>query len=83
MIRIWCRNRHGQTDLCDGCQELLAYANNRIDRCVFGPDKPACNDCTVHCYAPEKREQIREVMRFSGPRMIYRHPVLTVIHMLK
>jgi hypothetical protein len=28
------------------------------------------------------RERIRNVMRYSGPRMVYRHPVLALFHMV-
>lgn len=39
-------------------------------------------NCKVHCYKPEVREQIRQVMRFSGPRMLLYHPVLAVWHLV-
>ena len=29
------------------------------------------------------RERIREVMRFSGPRMIFHHPVMAVRHVIE
>ncbi len=83
MIKLYCRKRHGREALCEGCHSLLDYAFKRIDHCVFGPEKPACNDCTVHCYSPGMREQVKEVMRYSGPRMIYRHPVMTIYHFIK
>ncbi len=28
------------------------------------------------------REEVREVMRYAGPRMMRRHPVLAVLHIL-
>jgi hypothetical protein len=28
------------------------------------------------------REKIREVMRYAGPRMIYRHPIMAVFHLI-
>jgi hypothetical protein len=28
------------------------------------------------------RERVREVMRYSGPRMLTRHPVLAVAHLV-
>lgn len=37
----------------------------------------------VHCYKPEMREKIREVMRFSGPRMIFHHPYLAIKHVIE
>jgi hypothetical protein len=36
----------------------------------------------VHCYKPAMREQIRVVMRYSGPRMAQRHPLLAAAHLL-
>ena len=32
--------------------------------------------------APQMRERIRAVMRYAGPRMITRHPVAAVRHLL-
>ena len=43
--------------------------------------KTFCSACKVHCYKPEMREQIRTVMRWSGPRMLFVHPVLAIRHM--
>jgi hypothetical protein len=54
----------------------------RLERCVFGDAKPACSNCVVHCYRADMRERVREVMRWSGPRMLLRHPVLAVRHLI-
>lgn len=83
MIRIHCHDLHGEDEgLCAGCAALLAYATRRLDRCVFGDDKPTCAKCTVHCYSAPLREHVRHVMRYAGPRMIWRHPILAVWHMI-
>ena len=83
MLRIYCRDRHGGTEaLCPVCATLLAYARRRLESCPFGEDKPACNHCTVHCYSRSRRHQIREVMRQAGPRMLLRHPLLSLYHLL-
>jgi hypothetical protein len=83
MMRIHCRDVHATRDaLCGDCTALLAYATRRLDRCVFGDDKPTCANCTVHCYSKEMRDKVRAVMRYAGPRMIRRHPVLAVRHIL-
>lgn len=76
MIRIYCRGHHfppGQ-DLCSRCAELLDYALQRVDHCPFGAEKPNCSSCHVHCYRPDMRERIRAVMRYAGPRMLFRYP---------
>ena len=83
MIRIHCHDVHAEDDgLCEGCTALLVYATRRLDRCVFGDDKPTCAKCTVHCYSTAMREHVRTIMRYSGPRMLWRHPVLALRHMI-
>jgi hypothetical protein len=84
MIHIYCKGQHGTTeDLCVDCQELLDYADARLDKCPFGVDKPKCSACKVHCYQAEQRERIKDVMRYAGPRMILKHPVKAIGHALK
>lgn len=83
MIRIFCRARHKSSNgLCAECAELQTYALSRLARCPFGQDKPTCANCQIHCYKPQLRERIREVMRYAGPRMLWRHPVLAIRHLL-
>ena len=82
MIGMRCRSAHRTpAGLCDDCARLLAYAEARIDACRFGADKPVCNRCPVHCYSRPMRDQVRTVMRFSGPRMPLAHPLLAVLHL--
>jgi hypothetical protein len=83
MLDIFCRHHH-QRDAagCEACAALARYAENRLSACPFGADKPTCSNCVVHCYAPGPREQVRAVMRYAGPRMLLRHPVLAIAHML-
>jgi hypothetical protein len=83
MVRIYCRGQHGRrAELCDACTQLHAYAMCRLDRCPFGAEKPSCANCPVHCYKADRREEIRAVMRYAGPRMLWRHPFLAVMHLL-
>lgn len=82
MIRLYCADHHGKGELCPACTELLAYAGKRLDKCPFGGKKPTCANCPIHCYSADRRERVREVMRWSGPRMIWRHPVLAACHLL-
>ena len=82
MVRMYCRHHHGGTALCSDCAELFDYAQRRLQRCVFGDAKPNCAKCVVHCYSADMREQIRIVMRWAGPRMLLRHPVLAIGHLL-
>jgi hypothetical protein len=85
MVAIYCKGHHGKRDgkLCDGCHQLLDYANERVINCPYGIDKPACSACLVHCYKPEMRQRIARVMRYAGPKMVWRHPILAVLHLVK
>jgi hypothetical protein len=68
------------TGLCPDCQALMNYALLRLERCRFGADKPTCARCPVHCYQAHRRGQIQQIMRFSGPRMLWQHPLLSLQH---
>lgn len=84
MIALYCRKQHGmKKHLCEECKALDEYARMRSDRCPFMETKTFCSNCKVHCYQPAMRQRIREVMRFSGPRMIFRHPVTVTRHMIE
>ncbi len=83
MIRLYCRKKEGNSQLCPSCMELLQYAKARLEHCKFGENKSTCRKCPVHCYRPEMKEQIRKVMRWSGPRMIWYHPVAAIRHLIR
>ena len=87
MVAIYCRAHHrpnGRTgELCDDCSQLLDHAFGRLDRCFFGAEKPTCANCPIHCYKPSMRAKAQAVMRYSGPRMTYKHPLLAVLHWLE
>ena len=80
MIRLYCSKHHTGEPLCEACRELFDYVKERLEKCPFMPDKPVCKNCTVHCYSPDMRKRITEVMRFSGPRMMVHHPIMTLRH---
>jgi len=86
-IRVYCETRHGGAaatlpaeltetfgkgiSLCPGCRGLLDYALLKRRNCPLDP-KPSCKNCRIHCYSKEYRAMIREIMAFSGRRMIMR-----------
>lgn len=82
MIALYCRRKEGNRELCPECEELVRYATTRLQRCPFGEGKGTCRHCKIHCYNPKMRSRIREVMRFSGPRMIIYHPLAALRHLL-
>ncbi|UCD26787.1 MAG: nitrous oxide-stimulated promoter family protein [Candidatus Bathyarchaeota archaeon] len=83
MIQLYCKGHHGGKDrFCEECTELLDYAYKRLDRCPFQEKKTTCAKCPIHCYEPKMREKAKKVMRYSGPRMLWHHPIMAVQHLL-
>ncbi len=79
MIMMYCNKMHDQkSELCTDCLYLLNYAEQRIDKCIYGDKKPVCSKCQVHCYKPEMRKKIKVIMKYSGPRMLLRSPILSL-----
>jgi hypothetical protein len=83
MINLYCAGNHAnKTELCEVCADLANYAEKRLLSCMYGDIKPVCKKCPVHCYSPQKREQMREVMRWSGPRMLQKKPFYAMVHFI-
>ena len=95
-VQVYCRARHRDSpkgkveltglmeieqNLCEECLELVNYAVLRRIRCPLNP-KPACKRCPIHCYGKEYRGRIREVMAFSGRKMILRGRLDYIGHLL-
>lgn len=81
MIGMYCRDLHGSHSLCDECSRLQEYAFTRIEKCILHPAKPVCSECRIHCYKPMMRDQIKQVMRFAGPRMLTHHPLRALVYL--
>lgn len=86
MIALYCAGNHkdrphNDDGLCEECAELTRYSCARTDRCPNMETKTFCSNCPVHCYKPQMREKIRTVMRYSGPRMLFHHPIHAVRHL--
>jgi len=83
MVRMYCREHHQSPEsMCEECSELMTYARKRLEKCPYQEDKPTCANCPIHCYTPERREQIKTIMRYSGPRMIFKHPIFAIRHII-
>ena len=84
MVGMYCSAHHGNAGdvLCAACREFLSYAEARLQKCPYGEDKPTCANCPIHCYKPARKAQAAKIMRFSGPRMLLRHPLLAIAHQL-
>lgn len=76
MIGLYCKKQHKQVPLCADCTALSEYARARLRHCPFGNNKTSCSECSIHCYKKDMQEQIKKVMRFSGPRILFYFPFL-------
>ena len=83
MVHLYCAEHHHEEALCASCRTLLAYSHARLAACPYGVDKPTCRECPIHCYRPAERAAMRDVMQFAGPRMLFRHPWLAIVHLWK
>lgn len=84
MIAVYCRRHHspGNDGLCEDCAALLKYAHQRLDRCPKGNRKTSCRKCEIHCYSPDNKNKIRDVMKYVGPRMLFIHPWSAIRHLI-
>lgn len=89
MIVLHCNKKHtdiqsisvyGNKPLCNNCRNLLDYSLIKIDKCRFGNLKLNCSSCESHCYKSDMQEYIRVVMKYSGPRMIFYHPLTAILY---
>lgn len=82
MIALYCRHKLGAKEMPEEYKMLEEYAHKRLNGCKFQEQKPACKRCTIHCYKPDMREKIREIMRWAGPRMIIYDPIAAIRHLI-
>ena len=69
--------------ICEECRALTEYALFRLEKCPFKANKKFCSFCKIHCYKPDMREKIKDVMKWAGPRMIFTHPVFAFRHVFQ
>jgi hypothetical protein len=84
MVGIYCEANHEapRDTLCRDCREFLDYAERRLQKCPYGDSKPTCSNCPIHCYKPARRAYAKNVMRYAGPRMLRRRPLLAIAHVI-
>lgn len=82
MIRLYCRHRLHQQEPSEEYRSLIDYCHHRLDHCRWQDEKPVCKRCPCHCYAPAQRERVRQIMRWTGPRMILYAPLEVLRHLL-
>lgn len=92
MIAMYCRGSHKaarrrdalkRKEVCAECAELTEYALFRLGKCPYKVNKKFCSFCKIHCYQSDMRQKIRQVMRYSGPRMLFSHPIFAISHVVQ
>lgn len=83
MIRLFCKRHHSSVgELCDNCRDLSEKAQKSLLHCPYGAGKPVCGRCSVNCFPKDIYARLNTVMRYAGPRMLYKHPLLVASHLL-
>ena len=83
MINIYCKAHHNtKSTLCNKCQALLDYSLMRLSKCPYQQNKPTCKNCVIHCYNEPEKAQLRKIMRYSGPRILFTNPILALHHII-
>ncbi len=82
MIQIYCRGRHRKKQLCPSCQELLEITRLHLSECPPEDDRPFFSSHTIQCFKPEQREEIEQMLGYSGPRLLWHHPMIAIRYMV-
>ena len=86
MAKLYCHDHHrglqGKNGLCTECSEIVTYAFLRTEKCPHF-HKGVCESCEIQCYTRSMRAGIKNIMAYSGPRMITHHPVMAIRHVIK
>ncbi|MBW2659601.1 MAG: nitrous oxide-stimulated promoter family protein [Deltaproteobacteria bacterium] len=83
MVKLFCKDHHQPEDqICEECSELVNYAGERLRNCPFHDNKSTCGKCSIHCYRKDMQEKIIAIMRYAGPRMAWKHPVIALQHFI-
>ena len=85
-VEIYCAGNHlivgknpfllpenlGKLRLCIQCAEFMDYAVARRLRCPLEREKPTCKHCRIHCYAEPQLAKVKEIMAYSGRKLMMR-----------
>ncbi len=84
MVSLYCKNHHDESGggICDECNHIQHYAVIRLQKCPFIENKPTCAQCLVHCYNKDMQNKVKQIMRYSGPRLLLSHPILAIRHLI-
>ena len=85
-VEVYCDGKHGgaerapltlpeelgERSLCPECTAFLQYAITRRQKCPLEAEKPTCKHCRTHCYAKQQLAKVKEIMAYSGKKLMLR-----------
>ena len=85
-VEVYCLGKHpdaertpfplpvgaGERSLCPECASFLGYATKRRLKCSLEAEKPSCKHCHTHCYAKPQLAKVKEIMAYSGRKLMLR-----------
>jgi hypothetical protein len=85
-VEVYCSGNHGTSEcspfplpedlgerrLCAECAEFMAYAVARRMKCPLEAEKPSCKHCRIHCYNKANLAKVKEIMAYSGKKLMMR-----------
>ncbi len=85
-VEVYCTGKHrgaertpvaqpaelDQRTLCPECASFLAYAVTRRLKCPLEAEKPTCKHCRTHCYTKPQLAKVKEIMAYSGRKLMLR-----------
>jgi hypothetical protein len=85
-VEVYCTGKHGTSEratfqfpaglgerrLCHECSLFMRYAVTRRTKCPLEAEKPTCKHCRVHCYNTANLEKVKEIMAYSGMKLMLR-----------
>lgn len=83
-VEVYCAGRHGAVErapfllpeglgerrVCSECTAFMEYAVTKRIKCPLEAEKPSCKHCRIHCYGKAQREKVREIMSYSGRKLM-------------
>ncbi len=85
--RIYCQGNHAErgkdvAGMCSECGAAIEQTLARAEACPHGHEGN-CQDCATPCQRGEAQERIKAIMRYAAPRMLVRHPLMTLEYLRK
>ena len=87
MGSIYCKAHHADAPkdaagMCEQCAETIRFTHERAAACPYDHEGN-CKDCAIKCNRGDQQRRIQSIMKYSAPRMLVRHPLMTLEYALK